>query len=657
MSQQPPWELMGWSKDHEKEAFEQIVRANLVIPFVIQGQGNDKPGVPIWEFAKRVNGGQHLPTLKQEIGDCVSFGCAQAGMYMSAFEIAWAGQEEEFKRWYPPYIYGMSRVAPDLGNGRLGNSDGSTGAWGAGALQKYGVLFADDQGVPAYSGSVAKQWGRSGPPREFQEMAKDNPVKSVAKLSSVEEIRDALINYHPCTIASMRGFEMQPKEYKGRHVFIPSGSWPHQMCMIQWQDDPFPAAYRLNCYDNETDVLTDQGWFRFSELPEDVRIATLNPETLAVEYHSPISRVASQYEGEMIHFKAKGVDLLVTPNHNMWIAGKWPDHAKFSRWKFATAETVPSVFAIRKNAAPVVQNDVQSIVVAGHEISMDDWLEFLGWFLSEGWASCRTRMRARAGSKKTGGPYEVEETDYYIGIANSNEEHCDRIRSMLGRLPFNFNEKKYGRCTQFVCYSRDLGKELVPFGKAPQKRVPNYVWETSAQQQMLLLKTLVAGDGQCDESGYMRYSTVSVQLADDVQRLALNVGLCADITNMHTKGKKFGKAKSNYDLLKVSIRGTRLLSTRGGKPWHPERVPYKDMVYCVNVPPHHIIYVRRNGKACWCGQSWGESAHGSPLNGEPAGGAWNRAEDLERELRSGDVEVYALSAFEGFPGRANFSPI
>lgn len=379
MSQQPPWDLMGWSKDHEREAFEQIVRANLVIPFVIQGQGADKPGPPIWEFAKRVNGGQHLPTLKQAIGDCcvagtmvlmgdgsskpiekvnpdelvisqvgakrrvtgtvrksycgdlvtisskhkvgpltltpdhrmmlydtrrwinaadvrawdkleageewaivdsvhvardcktevyclevetdhtfiangfaisncVSFGCAQAGQYMSAFEVAWRGQEEEFKRWYPPYIYGMSRCAPDLGNGRLGNGDGSTGAWGAGALQKYGVLFADDAGVPAYSGSVAKQWGRSGPPREFQELAKDNPVKSCAKLSSVNEIRDALINYHPCTIASMRGFEMQPVNVQGFHVFKPSGSWPHQMCLLAWMDSPFAAAYRLNSW-------------------------------------------------------------------------------------------------------------------------------------------------------------------------------------------------------------------------------------------------------------------------------------------------------------------------------------------------------------------------------------------------------------------------
>jgi len=30
-------------------------------------------------------------------------------------------------------------------------------------------------------------------------------------------------------------------------------------------------------------------------------------------------------------------------------------------------------------------------------------------------------------------------------------------------------------------------------------------------------------------------------------------------------------------------------------------VPYKGFVYDVTVPPHHTIYVRRNGKAVWSG--------------------------------------------------------
>lgn len=185
------------------------------------------------------------------VHNCVSFGAAHAGMYMACYEIYRLREAEVYKPWFPPFIYGVSRLAPDCGNGRLGNSDGSLGSWGATAMMKYGVLFADDPGVPPYSGRVAKAWGsRPGPPREFYQEASDNRVGSAAKLTTVEEIREALLNYHTITIASQQGFEMQPVRYRDHHVFKPSGQWSHQMSLLAWQDDPFPAAYRLNSWGN-----------------------------------------------------------------------------------------------------------------------------------------------------------------------------------------------------------------------------------------------------------------------------------------------------------------------------------------------------------------------------------------------------------------------
>ena len=244
-----PFELMGWLGPEVAEPEFARLSSNF-IPFQIYGSAEapvrTSPGTPIWEFAKRVNGGQHLPTWKQESGDCVSMGCAQAGQYMSVFEIAIRGQEEMFKYWYPPFIYGASRV--QVGGGRL-RGPGSTGAWGATAMMKYGVLFNDDSGVPTYSKRLADQWGANpGPPGTMFEHAKDNLVGSAARLSSVSEIREALINYKMVTIASGRGFQMQPVNYKGHHVFRPEKEWPHQMCFIGWMDEPFAAAYRLNSW-------------------------------------------------------------------------------------------------------------------------------------------------------------------------------------------------------------------------------------------------------------------------------------------------------------------------------------------------------------------------------------------------------------------------
>lgn len=229
-------------------AFGKLEKA--FIPFRIVGDGSDKPGVPIWRFTKRLNKGENIKTWYQETGDCVSMGAAQAGNYLTAAAICYYGEPIEFKLWYPPYIYGVSRTAPDCGNGRLGYSAGSTGAWAAAAMMKHGVLFEDDPEVPKYSGSLANQWGRYGVPEKFYNEASDNLVKSAARLTTVDQIREALINYYPCTIASTWGFSVGKKD--GCKVYEHTTSWNHQMCFIAWQDDPFPAAFRLNSWGDST---------------------------------------------------------------------------------------------------------------------------------------------------------------------------------------------------------------------------------------------------------------------------------------------------------------------------------------------------------------------------------------------------------------------
>jgi len=240
------YDFMGWIPELAEPAYKQTIHE--FIPFQFQTRPLTKPGLPIWEFAKKVIGGQHIPTWRQETGDCVSMGAVQAGQYLQCYEIAKGYEEEQFKLWFPPYIYGVSRTHRDCGNGQLGRRAGSTGSWAAVAMMKHGVLFADDPNTPQYSGSLADSWGYKGPPEEAYSLARDNPVKSCARLRTVEELRAALINYKPCTIASNRGFKMEPQEYKGYHVFIPQGSWPHQMCYLSWIDDPFPAAYRFNSW-------------------------------------------------------------------------------------------------------------------------------------------------------------------------------------------------------------------------------------------------------------------------------------------------------------------------------------------------------------------------------------------------------------------------
>lgn len=76
---------------------------------------------------------------------------------------------------------------------------------------------------------------------------------------------------------------------------------------------------KFSCYDNQTEVLTNQGWIPFKDLTFDHQVATLiDGKKLVYEYPEAIQTY--QYEGKMYQIKTDHVDLCVTPNHKMWVS-------------------------------------------------------------------------------------------------------------------------------------------------------------------------------------------------------------------------------------------------------------------------------------------------------------------------------------------------
>lgn len=208
-------------------------------------QDNTRRRVVLWDHMRKVNGGQHLTNTRQQIGDCVSWGWRNGVSYLLAVAVA-TGQAAEFEDVYPPYIYGTSRV--QVGGGRLGNSDGSIGAWAAKAVQDYGVLSVEAQGVPPYSGSVAKQWGRNGAPGNFITIAKEFSVKTVSPIRTPEDARDAICNGYPIPICSNFGSNSFDTR-DGRVVARGNGSWNHCMCLIGYDGSASqPYFYCLNSW-------------------------------------------------------------------------------------------------------------------------------------------------------------------------------------------------------------------------------------------------------------------------------------------------------------------------------------------------------------------------------------------------------------------------
>jgi hypothetical protein len=240
-----PAEQLGWSPELLDAEETREIAASMPPLRIAGDRDNSGRNVRLWEFARLANSGAHLPNTPQEVGDCVSWGAANAVNYLQAIQIYFEGKTHQFRKIFPPYIYGTSRV--QIGKGRI-RGDGSVGAWAAKAVKEFGVLPVDAEGVPEYSGKVARDWGRNGPPQKFLTEGKKHLVQDVAQVESAAQMRDAICNGYPVTIASNFGTKTISQR-DGRQVAKWNGSWAHQMCVIGYDGTGSQAYfYVLNSW-------------------------------------------------------------------------------------------------------------------------------------------------------------------------------------------------------------------------------------------------------------------------------------------------------------------------------------------------------------------------------------------------------------------------
>lgn len=245
-------DLCGWVPPPVPET--QAMMATMPMPVFsdvmgdIKGSGRGKT-VLLFQYTRQLNGGKDVAQT-QTGPDCVSLGASHASDYTYAAEIAMKGELEEWLGISATEdIYGGSRV--NIGKGQLGNGGGSYGVWAAKYVSQYGTLLRkkyDKYDLSKYNYDTAAYWGSPnvGVPRDLLEVAKNNKVRTVSLIRTYEEARDALANGYAITIASSQGFT-QTRDKDG--FCQPSGSWPHQMCLIA-VDDNFsrPGVLILNSW-------------------------------------------------------------------------------------------------------------------------------------------------------------------------------------------------------------------------------------------------------------------------------------------------------------------------------------------------------------------------------------------------------------------------
>lgn len=198
----------------------------------LQGLGDGKT-VLFWDAEEKVLG-KRLDCLHQRRGTCVACGMAKAVEDLINIEIAWLNEPESWPgRISTEIIYAGSRV--EIGGGRLGgssqNEDGSLGIWAVEWVTKYGVVPRGRYGnldLTKMDCELAARLGArgAGVPADIEAIAKKHPVRDYAKVTTYEQVRDALVAGKPVTVASSIGFT-ETRDSEG--TCRASGTWMHQM--------------------------------------------------------------------------------------------------------------------------------------------------------------------------------------------------------------------------------------------------------------------------------------------------------------------------------------------------------------------------------------------------------------------------------------------
>jgi DNA-directed RNA polymerase II subunit RPB2 len=336
-------------------------------------------------------------------------------------------------------------------------------------------------------------------------------------------------------------------------------------------------------------VLTDQGWIEIQHI--DIakhRVCTLDVNG-NMTYELPSAKFEYNHDGPMYSICNKQVEIVCTLNHKLYVQGRYSD-----KYELIEAQHVMGKMVRFQKSLNNVYPDVEWMELGDKKYKMDDWLQFLGMFISDG---------------STNGSY--------VYISAFKERKVIFNRYFLSKLGLEFTHNpSHG----YFGISKNKYPEIYDEMErlsvgALNKYLPDYVWNLSKRQSIILLEALLQGDGHTmkykGEDEFSRYGTISLRLANDVTRLCTHCGYSGIIkiasepdgkshTGVWTSGYRAGQEftitqKNTY--YKVSV------IRKQNQPWINKKKndsnveelrDYSGKIFCIEMPSSHLYYMRES---------------------------------------------------------------
>lgn len=384
----------------------------------------------------------------------------------------------------------------------------------------------------------------------------------------------------------------------------------------EWFCPPNRRNEALDCFDEETEVLTDRGWMRFSSLNQTENLATVNLDFERIEYQKPSHYVSRHHQGKMLHIQGRRIDIMVTENHRMVAIKKRQERQIDGSRKWNLNPPVDIVLAkdltlhhqLLVSAQwegidhetikiPAYINKQGNEIWAEEEVDAGDFAEFLGWFVSEG---CSFVGK----SKKTG-----HINCRRVQFDQNPVDKAERLDSLLRRLPWAFRTERVRTSLRWIITNAQLYDVVVDCGiGVANKKVPQWIKDSSPRIIKRFLESAILGDGWQQETStatgemFRTYVTISRQLADDMQELFIKTGNASNIKirqldTLAIAGRSGTVCQPQYHVSELRGRKASLDGGENGKrKFIGEWVDYDGMVYCATVPNGTLI-CRRNGRS------------------------------------------------------------
>ena len=342
------------------------------------------------------------------------------------------------------------------------------------------------------------------------------------------------------------------------------------------------------CYDEQTEFLDKhRGFVKGNEITDDLiyenistddfEIMVFDPNTGEMRYEKPLAIHVYDYNGFLVGFEGNKIDMAVTPNHTM-LGYKRDKETAYA----LEARDFAKLNEYDRHVRCVADYDAESapayIDICGHQMPINEFLQFAGYYLAEGYSTVSKRRNLVSVSQSF----------------EANPDYCSEIDNCFDSLDIEFSKYEYeGRATSWNILNKEIAEQISDwFGHSSNdKKIPHWIKNLPAEKLNLLVQAYSNGDASkfsYISSNAIQIGSNSEQLIDDFNEILFKCGY-APVKSLYQK------SGTNQYMLYCNLTDNGKGRFPRIKDNHIHAIPYNGKVWCFETSTGFFV-TRRNGK-------------------------------------------------------------